>query len=199
MMPDLVSARTLSTAACAMLMAASVGQAAPLAHCDVQQSEARAIERVQRYCQTSWRNAGIAPQDWEDCTQQTYVELLSRVARSRWLEALENDDSHERRELNRSIWCVAQRWRRRERLPSMAGDVAQPSASERSDLQATVQDLRELIESPQVSLSKRQREILHRALDGDSVAEIADQLGDRPQRISSQKYKALEKLRALFA
>jgi DNA-binding CsgD family transcriptional regulator len=198
-MPDLVSARTLSTAACAMLMAASVGQAAPVAPCDAQQNEAHAVERVQRYCQTSWRNAGIAPQDWEDCTQQTYVELLNRVASTRWLEALENADSHERRELNRSIWCVAQRWRRRQRLPSMAGDVAQAPVDERDNFPAAVQDLRELIESPQVSLSGRQREILHRALDGNTVAEIADQLGDRPQRISSQKYKALEKLRALFA
>ncbi|MEQ8784997.1 MAG: sigma-70 family RNA polymerase sigma factor [Pirellulaceae bacterium] len=193
-MSDFVSTRTLSTAACAMLMAASVGQAAPTTHLETQ-----AIQRVERYCQTSWRNAGIAPQDWEDCTQQTYVELLHRVARARWYEAIENAESRERRELNRSIWCVAQRWRRRQRFAPPQGDVVQQAEEQRGDLHAAARDVRELIDSPKAPLSKRQREILQLALDGASVAEIADQLGDRPQRISNQKYKALEKLRAMFA
>lgn len=194
-MTEMISARTLSVAACAVLTATAVGQAAT----PTPDAETNAIQWVERYCQASWRSAQISPQDWDDCTQQTFVELLGRVARNRWIEAVENAESRQRRELNRSIWCVTQRWRRRRRLLPTTGDAVDEAEQRRSAREAALRSVRDAIEGPASSLSQRQREILRLALAGASVAEIAQQLGERPQRISRQKYKALARLRASLA
>ena len=94
----------LAKATCAALIAASFAVGSP--------ADADALQSIERYCQSSWRLAGIPPFDWEDCTQDAVLELLSRVPRQALPSAINQAASTERRELMRSIWCVAQRWRR---------------------------------------------------------------------------------------
>ena len=48
-------------------------------------------------------------------------------------------------------------------------------------------------------LSARQRDVMRRWIDGDSVAEIAAALELPPARVSDEKYKAIRKIRAMVA
>jgi hypothetical protein len=121
----------LQFAACAVAMAASVGGAlAP--------AEAQAVDSIERYCAASWRTAGIARQDWPDCTQQVFIELLERLSREQVPTAIADAQSQERRELNRSIWCITQRWRRAPRLYSLEPQSpAQPTAASQAEIELT--------------------------------------------------------------
>ena len=159
-------------------------------------SEAGTIEKIERYCRTSWRNAGIHQQEWSDCTQQALHRLLERVRNAGLEPAINVPDSPERRELNRSIWATVQRWRRRPRTASL-NDDAQDMTDERGDrnLQHKQAYARTLLASPEISLTNTQRRILSLWLDGRSVAEIGRHLGMPAPRVSDQKYKAIAKLR----
>ena len=85
--------------------------------------EAQAIDHAHRYCISSWRNAGIPEQEWEECTQQALVDLLTRGGRSGLTEAMNQRESGQRRELNRAIWATVQRFRRRKKLQQLPEDV----------------------------------------------------------------------------
>jgi DNA-binding CsgD family transcriptional regulator len=186
--------RRVSAAACAVFIATSIGSTVTEAQ------ENQAIESIDRYCRASWRNARIDRQDWEECTQQTFAEMLDRVSRDRWIEAIENTQSHERRELNRSIWRVAQRWRRSPRFQQVEADQLGHTTfeSDRSD-RPRLDEVLQMIDSPDSGLTPRQQDVLRRWVDGNSVAEIATQLDVTPARVSDEKYKAIQKLRAKVA
>ena len=189
------SRRFSATAYAAVVLATSLGSAT------AEVKESRAIESIDRYCQASWRNARIAPQDWEECTQQTFAELLDRVSRDRWSVAIEDKESSERRELNRSIWRIAQRWRRapRPRHGSTELLAAQSPSPQKDTDGPNLDDVRQAISSPDTGLSARQQDVMCRWIDGDTVAEIAADLDLPPARVSDEKYKAIRKLRAKLA
>ena len=191
MLPRRISA----TAYAAVVLATSLGSATAEA------KESGAIDSINRYCQASWRNARIAPQDWEECTQQTFAELLDRVSRDRWSEAIENKNSSERRELNRSIWRIAQRWRRAPRPRHGSTELlAAQASSPRNDLdEPGLDDVLQALSSPDTGLSSRQQDVMRRWIDGNTVAEIATDLDLPPARVSDEKYKAIRKLRAKLA
>jgi len=155
-------------------------------------SELQTIEKIERYCSVSWRNAGIAQQDWTDCTQQALTELLERISRLQLHEAIENSDSDARRELNRSVWRMAQRWRRSTRWYSLDEARTVSAFSTRDD---NADAWEEVISASKKCLSQRQQEILSLTRDGYKVAEIADRLSISPARVSDEKYKAIAKLR----
>jgi DNA-binding CsgD family transcriptional regulator len=191
----MLSRRFSATAYAAVVLATSLGSATAEA------KESGAIESIDRYCQASWRNARIAPQDWEECTQQTFAELLDRVSRDRWSEAIENKNSSERRELNRSIWRIAQRWRRAPRPRHGSTELLNaqlPSPRKDSD-EPNLDDVRRALSSPDTGLSARQQDVMRRWIDGNTVAEIATDLDLPPARVSDEKYKAIRKLRAKLA
>ena len=182
---------TLAKATCAALLAASFAVGSPL--------DAAAVSSLERYCNASWRQAGIPQADWEDCTHDTMLELLNRLPRQRDVaRAITTSGSNQRRELVRSIWCVAQRWRRHFQrqpvsltsLPDRArvdGDFANRLADE------------EIVQQALASLSATQREILELCRDGYAIAEIATRLDMPPARVSDQKYKAIKTLQRQFA
>ncbi len=184
--------RISATAYAAVVLATSLGSAAAEAQ------ESRAIESIDRYCQASWRNARIDRQDWEECTQQTFVELLDRVSRDRWAEAISNNQSSERRELNRSIWRIAQRWRRAPRFQhGVAFELAQ-TTPEREPLDGPgLDDVLRILSAPETGLSSRQQDVMQRWVDGSSIAEIAAELDLPTARVSDEKYKAIQKVRAM--
>ena len=51
---------------------------------------------------------------------------------------------------------------------------------------------------PQRVLSSRQQHILTLICDGYNVADIASELAMSPERVSDEKYKAIQKLRTYF-
>lgn len=176
--------RISTVAACALVMASSMAGGA----------EAGAIEGIQRYCAASWRQARISQQDWNDCTQQVLLRLLDTISRDGLVEAIEQNESPQRRELNRAIWATAKRWQRAHReQPLMEADVAATPADD-----SARQELRRLVAGAD-GLSERQRQILQLTLDGAPVREIAGELGAAPARVSDEKYKAIQRLRALVA
>ena len=48
-------------------------------------------------------------------------------------------------------------------------------------------------------LSRRQQNILRMICDGYNVADIAHELSISPDRVSDEKYKAVQKLRSYFS
>lgn len=183
------SERHWAWAACAVAVAAAVGSTPANA-----KSESRAIEQIERYCAVSWRNAGIDHQDWPDCTQEALLDLLQRVTRGRLSTAITDAGSGERRELNRSVWRTAQRWRRRPRCLPFQETINQSdgTASESDD---TSLAWNEVLAVSRDCLSQRQQQILQLTRDGWRVSEIAEELQLTPARISDEKYKAVCKLR----
>ena len=149
------------------------------------------IETLQKYCLTSWRQAGISAEDWDDCTHDVVVELLSRLPKTQVHRAIDMPDSEERRELVRSIWCVTQRWRRaRARQPVSLEQLAETEVRNRGEASEEWESLEPAIQT----LNTTQQQILQRLRNGDSIAEIADALQISAARVSDQKYKAVKKL-----
>lgn len=179
--------RNVAVAACAAL-AASVGLAGA-----ANQTESQTIDQVQRYCTTSWRNAGIDPQDWSDCTQEAISELLERVPGDRLDAAFDESESPERRELKRAIWRTIQRWRRAERHGALDGARIADSASFEADY-----DTADWLSAAIEKLSPRQQTILTLWSRGWSIDDIADELRMSAPRASDEKYKAIRKLKTLL-
>ena len=185
------SARRLSLAACAVAVVATVGGA----HAN---QEPAALDGIQKYCAASWRNAGITQQDWPDCTQEAMAILLERVSRKQLAHAIQNGKSPERRELNRSIWCTIQRWRRAPRHVSLDRcDTIERKTDGRSPQPA--EELKDALAVAVQCLSARQRQILSLCSEGWSIGEIAEKLDVSPARASDEKYKAIRKLRQRLA
>lgn len=176
----------LKRATCAALIAATF--AVPVS--------AESIASIERYCTSSWRQAGIPMHDWEDCTQDTMLELLSRVPHKQLAHAIEKPQSSERRELMRSVWCVAQRWRRAtQKRPvslDLLGDWQEGTSSDTDFVD------QEALSSAMQSLSSTQQQILGLFVDGNSIADIAKQLELSPAGVSDQKYKAIRSLKSHF-
>lgn len=187
--------RPASLAACAVVVAASLGSTAEATVQDPELEESSAVEQISRYCSTSWRNAGIGPRDWSDCTQEAFAELLSRVERRDLVTAIGRPDSEERRELNRSIWCTIQRWRRSRRLASLGDVEVRDARDENPSRVLEREDDQRLLEQARSKLNGRQNRILGEWLDGRAIAEIADDLEASPARVSDEKYKAIRRLR----
>jgi len=182
--------RNLRLAACAVAFAAAVGGPTLTSACELD-----TIDKIERYCTVSWRNAGISQQEWDDCTQQALVELLDRISREGLSEAVENIESHERRELNRTVWRTVQRWRRRPRPQSLdEARTGEPhDAFHSSETESAWGQIASASES---CLSERQQRILSMMRDGWRVGEIAEKLQIPQARVSDEKYKAIVKLRS---
>jgi DNA-binding NarL/FixJ family response regulator len=176
----------ISTAACAALVA---GQAV-LADFD-----GDTIASIERYCSASWRQAAVAAQDWDDCTQQVFLDLLQRVSRDRLAEAIQEAKSHERRELNRAIWSTVQRWRRVHRHYPLGDE--DPPDTRQIRAQRTLA-AREAIAEAGRGLTARQRTIVSGLLDGSTIADIGRTLDIPARQVSDDKYKAFRKLRCAF-
>lgn len=178
--------QALKNATCAALIAASFAVPA----------SADAISSIERYCATSWRQAGIPMHDWEDCTQDTMLELLSRLPQKRVAAAIEKPKSSERRELMRSVWCVAQRWRRSSHRQPVSLDVLTERADSRDNAN---QFDNEALAAAMERLNTTQRQILDLFVEGNTVAEISTQLDLPPARVSDLKYKAIKSLKGQCA
>lgn len=197
----------MSLAACALVVATSaadrstqaVGGAFAAVTAGAKVSQADLLRKIEAYCNRSWQNAGVARQDWSDCTNDVFARILESLGRDGLHRAIEDRESDQRRELNRSIWATAQRWRRSPRLSPLTGDDAR--STERDPWPAKMEALsqvRSAIDADDVRLSPAQRDIVTRWSDGESITSIADALKLSPARVSDEKYKAIQKLRRHF-
>jgi DNA-directed RNA polymerase specialized sigma24 family protein len=158
-------------------------------------ADAATIQSIDSYCAASWHRANIPRQDWDDCSQQTFVRLLGRVSQDALAEAIENARSHHRRELNRCIWATTQWWRRSQRHRSLHGDDVPDPAKTPQLLGVTVPDVQEAMRSDAVGLTATQRSVMELWATGHSTKDIASNLGVPSRRVSDEKYRAISKLR----
>lgn len=190
MPPTSPTNRNLKLAACAVAFAAAMGGSN-----SATASELEDIDKIERYCTVSWRNAGISQQEWGDCTQQALVELLDRMSRKGLSEAIGNVESHERRELNRTVWRTVQRWRRQPRPQSFDESWRGQDVAHRDETEHAWEQIASVSES---CLSDRQQRILSMMREGWRVSEIAEELQIPQARVSDEKYKAIIKLRSVL-
>lgn len=159
-----------------------------------QPHETQVVRQIQRYCSASWQNANVPRAEWQDCSQQVFLELLQRIPRGQLANAIACPASDERRELNRSIWRIVKRWRRRVRHPSLDGyDAADPATLA---VHQTDDDVLERVtQAAAEQLTQRQACIFSLLCEGHSIGQISEHLNIPAQRVSDEKYRAIQKIR----
>lgn len=156
--------------------------------------ETQVVQQIQRYCSASWQNANIPRSEWPECSQQVFAELLERISRSQLGSAIACSASEERRELNRSIWRIVKRWRRRVRHPSLDGfDVADPASLRIAPAGDDV--LEQVARIVADKLTPRQSQIFSLLCEGRSIRQISERLGIPARQTSDEKYRAIQKIR----
>jgi DNA-binding CsgD family transcriptional regulator len=155
----------------------------------------QAINNISRYCTVCWKNARLPQDQWSDCTQEVLCRLLKNVPATSWTQVLANE-TDERREFVRAIDAVKKRYQRGRwqsaPLPELVADAREQSARDRDDDRDAARQIAERVLSP------RQNEILRMTSAGHNVADIASELKMAPERVSDEKYKAIQKLRTHF-
>ncbi len=155
----------------------------------------RAINNISRYCAACWRNARLPQDQWNDCTQEVLTRLLKNLPAKAWDDVLVQE-TEERREFVRAIDAVKKRYQRGRwqsaALPELVTDAREQVQRERNDNRDAVNQVAERV------LSDRQQRILKLLCDGHNVADIATELAISPERVSDEKYKAIQKLRHHF-
>ncbi len=181
-----VTAVLLGTA----LTALAPGQATAAPAADV-----RAINDLGRYCTACWRNARLPADLWTDCTQEVFSRLLERVPTEVWGSLLRNEGD-DRREFFRAIDAVKKRYQRaRKYSHNLDG-----AADRREEHERGLADQREAVaRAAEELLTPRQQRILQMSFEGWSVAAMAKELRLPAERISDEKYKAVQRLRQHLA
>jgi len=160
----------------------------------LQPHETQVVRQIQRYCSASWQNANVPRAEWQDCSQQVFVELLQRIPHSKLVNAIVCSASEERRELNRSIWRIVKRWRRRVRHASLDGfDTADPATLAGHQTDDDV--LERVTQIAAKELTQRQSCIFSLLCEGHSIGQISEHLNIPAQRVSDEKYRAIQKIR----
>ena len=152
----------------------------------------RAIDDISRYCTTCWRNARLPTDRWGDATQEVFYRLLQRVPPPSWPQVFSPEGS-ERQEFLRAIDTVKKRVQRERHHPS---GPLESASDRRSNPEREVDTNEALHTAIRQHLTRRQQRIVHMILDGWEVADIAQELNITPARVSDEKYKAIQKLRA---
>jgi RNA polymerase sigma factor (sigma-70 family) len=183
-----VAAVLLGTA----LSALGPGQATAAVQSDATQ---RAINDLGRYCTACWRNARLPADCWGDCTQEVFHRLLERIPTAAWARILQSD-GEDHREFVRAIDAVKKRQQRARKLLHNLDGVA-----DSSDTQVrTRQEQRDAVQqAAEELLSPRQQRILQMSFEGWSVREMAAELRLTAERVSDEKYKAIQRLRQHLA
>jgi RNA polymerase sigma factor (sigma-70 family) len=177
----------------AVLLGTALGALSPGAGAAAPPAESieRAVNDLGRYCTACWRNARLPADTWTDCTQEVLCRLLERVPTEIW-GAILSSDGEDRRELMRAIDAVKKRYQRARKLGHNLENVADTREENSRALDEQRQAVREAAGE---LLSLRQQRILQLSCDGWTVAEIAARLRLPAERISDEKYKAIQRLR----
>ena len=153
------AARWSGWAACTVALAAALGGSS------FDNSDA-ALSRIARYCQVSWRNAGIRRQEWDDCTQQVMAELLASTSLD---TALADGAAPADIELKRAVWRTIKRHQRQvvHRPLDETPSLETGNGSAWADVEEVATHC----------LTDRQQQVIGMVRDGWQVHQIAEQLG----------------------
>ena len=180
----------------AVVLGTALATLGPDAAVSASEISPRAITNISRYCTACWRNAHLPQDQWSDCTQEVLCRLLKSLPAKSWEQVLTNE-TEERREFIRAIDAVKKRYQRGRwqsaSLPELVADTREARAREVGDDREAVRQAAEKV------LSRRQQNILRMICDGYNVADIAHELSISPDRVSDEKYKAVQKLRSYFS
>jgi RNA polymerase sigma factor (sigma-70 family) len=155
----------------------------------------RAVNDLGRYCTACWRNARLPADSWGDCTQEVFSRLLERVPTEVW-GAILRSDGEDRREFLRAIDAVKKRHQRARKLSHNLDGVADRNEQHVRSLADQRETVRQAAEE---LLTARQQRILQMSFEGWTVAEMARELNLPAERVSDEKYKAVQRLRQHLA
>ncbi len=155
----------------------------------------RAVNDLGRYCTACWRNARLPADSWGDCTQEVFSRLLERVPTEVW-GAILRSDGEDRREFLRAIDAVKKRHQRARKLSHNLDGVADRNEQHERSLADQRETVRQAAEE---LLTARQQRILQMSFEGWTVAEMARELNLPAERVSDEKYKAVQRLRQHLA
>ena len=150
----------------------------------------QAIQDISRYCTACWRNARLPVDRWSDCTQEVLRRLLERLEPGAW-EQVMTREAEEHKEFIRAIDAVKKRTQR-ERQPA---PLFEDSVAAHADNGSLDEEREVLSRLASQFLSARQQNVLRMLCEGWSVRDIAKELDTTPERVSDEKYKAIQKLR----
>jgi hypothetical protein len=176
----------------AMVLGAALAMPASAQAESLSEASSGTINAISRYCTVCWRNAHLPVHCWGDCTQEVLCRMLERLSLDEWQQALQGD-GEERREFLRAIDAVKKRTQRQQKrstsLPGIVPDTSDEPERVRAEECEMVRQKAEEV------LSVRQQRIVTMALEGAGVADIASALQIPIERVSDEKYKAVQKLR----
>lgn len=179
----------------AVVLGTALAAMGPEARADATEISPKAITNISRYCTACWRNARLPEDQWNDCTQEVLCRLLKNLPAKSWEQILKHE-SEERREFVRAIDAVKKRHQRNRWQsavsPELVADVRDVETRSRNEQRDAVREASEQV------LSERQQNILKLITEGHNVADIASELKMSPERVSDEKYKAIQKLRTYF-
>lgn len=161
------------------------------------------LGQLDRYLSRAWARAGLAPQQFDDCTQAVHATMLQHLGRDgfdRMLAAIGRDgvprvlsrDTELGPDFFRAVDMVKKRAQRQRSHVAIEDrpDLAAPSVGDGgADLR------RALLEAIDRSLEPREAELIRETLKGFTPAEIAGRWGLAPKTVSNEKTRALAKLR----
>ncbi len=154
-----------------------------------------AVDSISRYCSACWRNARVPVDKWADCTQEVFTRLLQKLPAPNWTKIFkEQGDS--RLELMRAIDMVKKRHLRARRFLTID---AYPVVDQHGLEEKSLTESGDLVrQAAGELLSPRQQRLLQMTCEGYSIADMAQELSMSTQRVSDEKYKAIQKLRMHF-
>lgn len=194
----------LDHAALADLLPSST--AAPTTAVDPREVEA-GLRQMDRYLARTWARAGIAPQQFDDCTQAVYAALLQQLGRDGFdatmadvaregIPRVLNRDTARGPDFFRAVDMVKKRALRQRSHRALDDGLDLPGSDDGplADWRGALQD------AIARSLNAREADLIEATLQGFSPAEIAAQWGVAPKTVSNEKTRAFHKLReALWA
>jgi DNA-binding CsgD family transcriptional regulator len=166
------------------------------------------LDQMSRYLGRAWARAGIAPQQFDDCTQSVFAALLEDLGTDGFsllasgvgqhgVRQVLNWESDPGPEFFRAVDRIKKSTQRaRVFLPldaEAAGSdgvaLVDPNSAARSD---RAEALREAIAS---TLTPREAELIQATIEGRTPAEIAAAWGMAPKTVSNEKSRVFGKLR----
>jgi RNA polymerase sigma factor (sigma-70 family) len=163
------------------------------------------LVQMNKYLSRSWARAGIAPQQFDDCSQAVYASLLQTFGRERFdrvmaevsergIPQVLNRETDLGLDFFRAIDMVKKRALRQKSFLALDESLDVP-ASAGSD--GAAENWRgALQEAIARTLNPREADLIQATLQGFSPAEIASQWGVAPKTVSNEKTRAIQKLRS---
>jgi RNA polymerase sigma factor (sigma-70 family) len=178
----------------AVVLGTAIAALGPNESASAKDISGQAIQDISRYCTACWRNARLPVDRWGDCTQEVFRRLLERLEPQSWERVLSNEGD-ERKQFIRAIDAVKKRTQRERRGSFLMEEgIADLRDANGCDNCEHREAFREAVQI----LSPRQQSILQMTCDGWSIPAIAAELATTPERVSDEKYKAVQKLRRYF-